>query len=46
METERRKRWLESTVEHRAYASPYKCGTRKCNSCLTEKIIARSDPKK
>ena len=31
----------------KAYASPYKCGTRKCDLCLTEKmIIARSDPKK
>ena len=30
-----------------AYASPYKCGTRQCDLCLTEKmIIARSDPKK
>ena len=30
-----------------SYASPYKCGTRKCDLCLTEKmIIARSDPKK
>ena len=31
----------------KAYASPYKCGTRKCDLCLTEKmIIARSDLKK
>ena len=31
----------------KAYASPYKCGTRKCDLCLTEKmIIARSDPRK
>ena len=31
----------------RAYASPYKCGTRKCDLFLTEKmIIAGSDPKK
>ena len=31
----------------KAYASPYKCGTRKCDLCLTEKmIIARPDPKK
>ena len=31
----------------KAYASPYKCGTRKCDLCLTEKmIIATSDPKK
>ena len=31
----------------KVYASPYKCGTRKCDLCLTEKmIIARSDPKK
>ena len=31
----------------KAYVSPYKCGIRKCDLCLTEKmIIARSDPKK
>ena len=31
----------------KAYASPYKCETRKCDLCLTEKmIIAMSDPKK
>ena len=31
----------------KAYASPYKCGTRKCDLCFTEKlIIVRSDPKK
>ena len=31
----------------KAYASRYKCGTRKCDLCLTEKmIIARSDPRK
>ena len=31
----------------KAYASPYKCGMRKCDLCLTKKIIiARSDPKK
>ena len=31
----------------KAYASPYKFRTRKCDFCLTEKmIIARSDPKK
>ena len=31
----------------KAYASPYKCGTRKRDLCLTEKIIiARSDPRK
>ena len=31
----------------KAYASPYKCGTRKCDLYLTEKmIIARFDPKK
>ena len=31
----------------KVYASPYKCGTRKCDLYLTEKmIIARSDPKK
>ena len=31
----------------KAYPSPYKCETRKCDLCLTEKmIIARSDPKK
>ena len=31
----------------KAYTSPYKCGTRKCDLCLTEKlIIPRSDPKK
>ena len=31
----------------KANASPYKCGTRKCDLCLTEKmIIAGSDPKK
>ena len=31
----------------KAYASPYKCGTRKCDLRLTEKmIITRSDPKK
>ena len=31
----------------KAYAFPYKCGTRKCGLCLTEKmIIARSDPNK
>ena len=31
----------------KAYASLHKCGTRKCDLCLTEKmIIARSDPKK
>ena len=31
----------------KAYASLYKCGTRKCDLCLTGKlIIARSDPKK
>ena len=31
----------------KAYASPYKCGTRKCDLCLTGKIIIpRSDPKK
>ena len=31
----------------KAYASPYKCGTRKCDLCLTEKmIITRSLPKK
>ena len=31
----------------KAYASPYKCGTRKYDLCLTEKmIIAGSDPKK
>ena len=31
----------------KAYASPYKCGTRKCDLYLTEKmIIAGSDPKK
>ena len=30
----------------KAYASPHKCGTRKCDLCLTEKmIIARSDPR-
>ena len=30
-----------------AYASPCKRGARKCDFCLTEKlIIARSDPKK
>ena len=30
----------------KAYASQCKCGTRKCDLCLTEKmIIARSDPK-
>ena len=29
-----------------ACASPYKCGTRKCDLCLTEKyIIARADQK-
>ena len=31
----------------KAYASLYKCGTGKCDLCLTEKvIIAGSDPKK
>ena len=36
---------LQRSIE--AYASPYKCKTRKCDLCLTEKlIIARSDPKK
>ena len=31
----------------KAYTSLYKCGTRKCDFCLSEKmIIARSDPKK
>ena len=31
----------------KAYASLYKCGARKCDLCLAEKmIIARSDPKK
>ena len=31
----------------KANASPYKYGARKCDFCLTEKmIIARSDPKK
>ena len=31
----------------KAYASPYKCVTRKCDMCLTEKMtIARSDSKK
>ena len=31
----------------KAYSFPYKCGTRKCDLCLTEKmIIARSDRKK
>ena len=31
----------------KAYASPYKCGTRECDLYLTESlIIARSDPKK
>ena len=31
----------------KAYTSPYKCGTIKCDLCLTEKmIIARSDRKK
>ena len=31
----------------KAYPSPYKCGTKKCDLFLTEKtIIARSDPKK
>ena len=31
----------------KAYASPYKCGARKCDLCLTEKmIIARSDQRK
>ena len=30
----------------KVYAFPYKCGTRKCNLCLIEKmIVARSDPK-
>ena len=29
------------------YCSPYKCGTRKCDLCLTEKCkIVQSDPKK
>ena len=43
---------MQSTVEHKAYkaykayASPYKCGTRKCGLRLTEKmVIARADPK-
>ena len=28
-----------------AHASPYKCGTRRCNLCITEKyIIATADP--
>ena len=30
----------------KAHASLHKCGTRKCDLCLTEKIIARSDPRK
>ena len=31
----------------KVYVSPYKCGTTKCDLCLTEKmIIAGSDPKK
>ena len=31
----------------KAYASPYKCRTRKCDLCLTEEmIIDRSDRKK
>ena len=31
----------------KAYGSPYKCGTKKCDLCLTEKLnIARPDPKK
>ena len=30
----------------KSYASRYKCGTRRCNLCLTEKnIIALADPK-
>ena len=30
----------------KSYASRYKCGTRRCNSCLTEKmIIALADSK-
>ena len=29
-----------------AYASPYRCGTRRCDLCITEKyIIARADQK-
>ena len=36
---------LQWTIK--AYASPYKCGRRKRDLCITEKmIIARSDPKK
>ena len=36
---------LQWTIK--AYASPYKCGTKKCDLYVTEKmIIARSDPKK
>ena len=42
MEAERRKQW-----SIKAYAYQYKCGTRKCDLCLKEKmIIARYDPKK
>ena len=30
-----------------AYASPYRCGTRRCDLCITEKyIIARADQKR
>ena len=29
-----------------AYAPPYRCGTRRCDLCITEKyIIARADQK-
>ena len=29
-----------------SFASPYKCGTRKCDLCLSEKVaIVRADPK-
>ena len=29
----------------KSYASRYKCGTRRCDLCLTEKLIALADPK-